>query len=69
MSPKEMFLLVQFSAHTAYKYFLGAYILSSCQSNVLTLAFPSLPQQDLLRLSLSEHCRQQDYLDLREKKL
>ena len=69
MSPKEMFPLVQFSAHTAYKYFLGDYILSSCQSKVLTLAFRCLPQQDWLRLSLSERCHQQDYLDLREKKL
>jgi hypothetical protein len=69
MSPKEMFHLVHFSAHTAYKYFFGDYILSSCQSKVLTLAFRCLPQQDLLRLSLSERCHQQDYLDLRGKKL
>lgn len=64
-----MFLLVQFSAHMAYKYFLGDYILSSCQSKVLTLAFRCLSQQDLLRLPLSERCHKQDYLDLRGKKL
>jgi hypothetical protein len=64
-----MFPVVQFSAHTAYKYFLGDYILSSCQSKVLTLAFRCLPQQDLLRLSLSERCHQQDYSDLRGKQL
>jgi len=61
--------MLPLSAHTAYKYFLGDYILSSCQSKVLTLAFRCLPQRDLLRLSLSEPCHQQDYLELRRKKL
>ena len=61
--------MLSLSAHTAYKYFLGDYILYRCQSKVLTLAFRCLPQQDLLHLSLSECCHQQDYLELRGKKL